>query len=628
MVPATWPALPIRPATSFSYTYDAANQLKTVVQVNHPNPASNTNYYSYDNLANLTGLTDENLHTTQNSFDLFNEPISKLLPDQTLTETRQYDTNGNLVSLTHFNGTTTTYTYDALNRLLTRATPGEPTVSFTYTATGKYLTSTAGDGTVNYSYDSLDRLITKATPEGTLSYTYDAAGHVASIVSSNANGASVSYTYDDLNRLSTVVDNRLSSNNTTTYAYDPAGNLATATYPNGLQSNFAYDRLNRLTSMTTPVSSYNYQLGPTGNRLAAAEGTGRTLNWNYDGIYRLTSEAITGDPQQVNGSVAYGLDPVGNRLTESSLIASLTSGYFTYNADDEVSTETYDNNGNTLTTGGKSFTYDAENHLTGMNFSGTAVSLIYDAFGNRVAKSVNGVTTKYLVEDDVNPTGYSQVFDELTGSTVTRTYTYGMQRISEDQVIDNAWTPSFYGYDGAGSVRQLTNAAAAITDTFEYDAFGNKINSMGTTPDNYLYRGEQYDSDLGLYYLRARYYNPVSGRFLSRDPEEGIPTDPATLHKYAYSGGDPVNRIDPRGREDEEEEAEIDSEVSAESEAEIKEVGEEAECAEEWDAAYLICAELLAQPNPPRRLTGGYRNLADCARGFVSERCGGNPISY
>jgi YD repeat-containing protein len=186
------------------------------------------------------------------------------LPDQTLTETRSYYTAGNLTSLLHFNGVTTAYAYDALNRLLSRTTPGEPVVSFSYTPTGKYLTSTAGDGTVNYGYDSLDRLITKATPEGTLSYTYDAAGHVASIQSSNPNGASVGYTYDGLNRLSSVIDNRLSGNNTTSYAYDPAGNLATATYPNGLQSIFNYDSLNRLTAVATPVSGYTYQLGPPG----------------------------------------------------------------------------------------------------------------------------------------------------------------------------------------------------------------------------------------------------------------------------------------------------------------------------------------------------------------------------
>src|ERR1700756_338050 len=103
-----------------------------------------------------------------------------------------------------------------------------------------------------------------------------------------------------------------------------------------------------------------------------------------------------------------------------------------------------------------------------------------------------------------------------------------------------------------GSVRQLVNASGAITDTYEYDAFGNEINSTGTTPNNYLYRGEQYDPDLGLYYLRARYYNPATGRFMGRDPNEGTPLIPATLHKYLYTGGDPVNRIDPRGRELEE----------------------------------------------------------------------------
>jgi len=153
-----------------------------------------------------------------------------------------------------------------------------------------------------------------------------------------------------------------------------------------------------------------------------------------------------------------------------------------------------------------------------MASSGTSVSITYDAFGNRVGKSVNGVVTRYLVEDDVNPTGLPQVFDELTGSTVTRTYTYGLQRISEEQVVSNQWTPSFYGYDGGGNVRNLTNSVGAITDTYEYDAFGNKWTVSGTTPNNYLYRSEQFDPDLGLYYLSARYYNPNIGRFISEDP--------------------------------------------------------------------------------------------------------------
>jgi len=185
----------------------------------------------------------------------------------------------------------------------------------------------------------------------------------------------------------------------------------------------------------------------------------------------------------------------------------------------------------------------------------TTITMKYDAFGNRVSKAVTtaGVTTttQYLV-DDLNPTGYAQVLDELTGpigsAAVSRTYTYGLQRISQVQITGNVL--SYYQYDGGGSVRQLTNSVGQVTDSYEYDAFGNSFTKQGTTPNNYLYRGEQFDSDLGLYYLRARYYNPATGRFLGRDPEDHSPTKPNELHKYLYANGDPVNATDPTGRGD------------------------------------------------------------------------------
>jgi RHS repeat-associated protein len=87
-----------------------------------------------------------------------------------------------------------------------------------------------------------------------------------------------------------------------------------------------------------------------------------------------------------------------------------------------------------------------------------------------------------------------------------------------------------------------------LLDTYDYDAFGNKINSTGSTPNSYLYRGEYFDSDLGLYYLRARWMNPLTGRFMSRDPNAGNLIDPKSLHKYTYADGDPVNAVDPSGR--------------------------------------------------------------------------------
>jgi RHS repeat-associated protein len=542
------------------YTYDAANQLSTVVQKNHPDSSHNTNSYSYDGLGDLAQLADENGHTTVNAFNVLSELTQKTLPDTTSIEKRTYDPAGNLYQLTHFDGTTTTYTYDALNRLTGRSSNSpnaESAVSFTYTPTGKYLTSTAQDGTVNYTYDAIDRLITKVTPEGTLSYTYDAAGHVATIVSSNAHGTSVAYSYDNLNRLQTVTDSRLSGNQTTTYTYDDANNVATVQIPNGLTSTFTYDSLNRLTELTTsttPATSYTYTLGATGIRTNATEQNGRAIQWSYDNIYRLTGETVTGDPNNNNGSLDYTLDPVGNRTGATSTFSSLSPGFGSYNADDEVSSETYDANGNTTrTANGNTFTYDSENHMTSMTSGATVVTMKYDAFGNRVSKTVNGVTTQYLVEDDVNPTGYPQVVEELVNGAVTRQYTYGLRRISENlspTVTGSTWAPSFYDYDGFGTVRHLTNTAGAITDAYDYDAYGNFFTRQGSTPNNYLYRGEQYDSDLALYYLRARYYNPSTGRFMSRDPENGHPTKPASLHKYLYAHGDPVNAKDPSGRMD------------------------------------------------------------------------------
>jgi RHS repeat-associated protein len=231
--------------------------------------------------------------------------------------------------------------------------------------------------------------------------------------------------------------------------------------------------------------------------------------------------------------------------------------------------------------------------------NGAAVTMIYDAFGNRVAKKVGNVTTTYLVEDDVNPTGLPQVFEESVNGVLQRTYTYGLQRISENQQIQGAWTPSFYGYDGFGSVRQLTGLDEKVTDTYNYDAFGNLLSSPGPTPNNYLYRGEQYDPDLGLYYLRARYYNPATGRFLSRDLKEfqplkswNIPVDSSKLHRYLYASGDPVNRIDPRGQEDEVDEAELTGNVNKVANS-LKRTGKAVRC-----AIHAIKAEIAFDGNP------------------------------
>ncbi|MFL9458191.1 RHS repeat-associated core domain-containing protein [Tolypothrix bouteillei VB521301_2] len=93
----------------------------------------------------------------------------------------------------------------------------------------------------------------------------------------------------------------------------------------------------------------------------------------------------------------------------------------------------------------------------------------------------------------------------------------------------------------------MTDRQASITDTYTYDAFGKLIGSSGSTDNNYLFTGEQYDEDLEQYYLRQRYYDPNTGRFTRRDVYEGRLEEPLTLHKYLYANGNPVNLIDPSG---------------------------------------------------------------------------------
>lgn len=164
---------------------------------------------------------------------------------------------------------------------------------------------TDGTGTTTYQYDHQDRLVQKVTPAGTLSYSYDAAGHVASLRSSNLGGVVLRYTYDTAGRLSTVIDDRLpAGQNTTSYSYDAASNLSTATYPNGLTVQARYDAQNRLVQQqhvvspaagsSSPVANYQYTLTPAGHWQQAAEAGGRTVSYGYDLAWRLTSEAVTG----------------------------------------------------------------------------------------------------------------------------------------------------------------------------------------------------------------------------------------------------------------------------------------------------------------------------------------------
>jgi RHS repeat-associated protein len=533
------------------YEYDKLGRLVKVKDA-----LNQITQYNYNEVGEQITQTDALNRTTRYEHDKLGRRTKRILP-LGQSESYGYDLAGNLISRIDFRGKTTTFTYNNVNRLLSKipdASFGQSPITFTYTAIGRRAMMTDGSGTTNYSYNNRGWLLSKQTPQGTLTYTHNAVGNIPTVRSSNLNGISVDYSYDALNRLKTVTDNRLgTTQNVTNYSYDNVGNLASVQLPNGVQSAYTYNSLNRLTNLTvskgtTNLASYAYTLGRAGNRLSVAELSGRTVSYSYDAIYRLTNETIAGvvSPSQ-NGSIGYIYDAVGNRLSRTSTLAAIPSQQnIAYDGNDRLTTDGYDDNGNTVSSDGKVFSYDFENRLISVTGNGINITNIYNGDGDRVAKIVNGVRTDYLVDTN-NHTGYAQVVEEIQADNVVRQYTYGHDLISQRQQIDGNWVTSFYGNDGHGSVRFLTDSTGTITDSYEYDAFGNIVGQIGNTPNNYLYAGEQFDPDLGLYYNRARYLNTGTGRFWTQDSFEGNSSDPLSLHKYLYSGNDPINKLDPSG---------------------------------------------------------------------------------
>ena len=405
-------------------------------------------------------------------------------------------------------------------------------------------------------------MIERTDPDGKfVGYTYDAASNRTAVITSSG---TTTYTYDQFNQLETVTDPNLG---VTSYSYDKAGNLIRTALPNNTVETREYDPLNQLVFLKNVlvdaeteaeikvISSYEYTLDAVGNRLSVVESDGRTVEYDYDDLYRLIQEKIS-DSGTVR-TIDYAYDPVGNIRTRDDSDAGLT--VYTYNANDwllseelngETTTYAYDDNGNTISRIKDAidqvlYIWDYENRLIEAEVTtptGTRETQYrYDAEGVRVASIVDGQETRYLIDTN---RAYAQVLEEyIPDGTVEVFYVYGGDLIS--QVRDGQQV--FYHVDGLGSTRVLTDGVGNVTDEYIYDAYGNLEGSAGSTVNNYLYAGEQYDPNLQSYYLRARYYNPNTGRFMSRDPFEGFLTEPLSLSDYPYVHGNPINAIDPTG---------------------------------------------------------------------------------
>jgi RHS repeat-associated protein len=278
--------------------------------------------------------------------------------------------------------------------------------------------------------------------------------------------------------------------------------------------------------------------------VAAADGSSYT--YVYDALSRLTGETrrILG----VTTQFTYTYDAFGNRTSISS---GGTTTTLAYNSVDELtgdgtSAYTYDANGNTTrvssAAGATIYAYDTRNRLTQVTLpDGTTSSSQYGSDGNRIQTRTGAATVNYLVDSAGRLPNV--VLETDAQGNVLASYTYGVGLISQRR----GGVDSFYGTDALGSVRLLTDSGGAVTDTYTYGSFGDLLGHTGTTVNSRMFTGEQLDSAAGLYYLRARYYNPTAGRFLTADSFAGVTFDPRTHNRYAYALDNPINNTDPLG---------------------------------------------------------------------------------
>jgi RHS repeat-associated protein len=255
-----------------------------------------------------------------------------------------------------------------------------------------------------------------------------------------------------------------------------------------------------------------------------------TITYDYDPLYRLTSASYS-----AGAEYEYTYDAVGNRQTMTSPDGETS---YTYDAANRLTSVggvayTWDANGNLTSDGVRSYSYDHANRLTQVTQGSVTAEYVYNGDGVRISKTVAGETTGYAL--DLLATLPVVISD------TDAVYLYGLDIIAQQQS-----ERLYYMHDGLGSVRQLVDTTGQVEANYAYDPFGVPV-AEGDESNPYRYTGEAWDGEVGLLYLRARYYQPEVGRFITKDPWGGDLARPATLNLYVYARNNPSNLVDPSG---------------------------------------------------------------------------------
>ncbi len=521
------------------YEYDAASRL---VQQVEPvaDGKSITTSFGYDVAGNRTRYTDGRRNSTIYTYNTLNLPESAIEPATTAhpaaadrTWTVGYDAEGRAVRLSAPGGVSRQRTYDAAGRLTEETGVGGETAtaarSLRYDRAGRLISANAPNGTNTYAWNDRGALLSTAGPSGAASFGYDQDGLLTSRTDVTGT-SSFGYVKGRLDSLTDSVTGQRQQ-----LGYDAAGEVKTVDYGAGRVRTFGYDHFGRLASDTLRNNAgsvvaqitYGFDLNGhlTSKNTVGTTGAGNNA-YSYDKAGRLRS--WTGPA----GRVDYEWDDSGNRIRAGSKVA------------------TFDERNRLLSDGDYTYAYTARGTLRSRTSSGLVEPYSFDAFDRLTAAEDQNYTYDGLdrvVSRNGMAFNYAGLGDEVVSDGVEH---FARGPAGELLATSRGSTDRLSLTDAHGDVVAAFDPANTnlntLNDSTAYDPFGKKIDSAGNT-GNLGFQGDWTDPDTGQVDMGARWYNPGSGTFTSRDSVNYGGGESILANRYAYAAGAPLDFDDPDG---------------------------------------------------------------------------------
>ena len=576
---------------SVTNSYDELGRLKT-----ETDQTGNIKTYSYDTRGNLISTTDAAGKVWTKTYDA--ESIIASSTDPLLRTTSfisdkmgwithtttpagnvtvvTYDSMGNIAAVENPLGNVTTYTYDARGLVTGISLADGTTASYTRDERGLTTAETDPNGNTwlsaydsrgrqtlatdplsnvtSYLYDNRGRTTQINFPSGSVDLTHDAAGNLTRKLYTDA--TDLTYTYDTLSRLTTAngltrsydANGMITGSNGLTIARSPGRQIASITLAAGKMVTYSYNSRNLVSTISDwlgQTTTFTYD--DAGQLTAMTRPNGVTTSYTYD-----DNGNISGITEGALSSIALIRDAKGQIISTTrdmpvapDLAESTTT--LTYDAASQVGTYSYDALGRLVADGSHSFTWDLATRLTSYTESGSTVTMAYDALGNLISRSAGDVTRTFVINYAIR---LPWINIERQGPSDVRYYITTPAGVLLYSIDAGDNSCHYYHFDEMGNTLFLTNDSGAITDTYLYGPYGENLGTTDSTDNPFTWQGKygaMRENGSGLYYMRSRWYDSQSARFISRDIARS--KDPREINPYQYAVQNPLDYIDPLGNE-------------------------------------------------------------------------------